>query len=211
MFSKQYKLTQVNYELYSSKIGELPPTGSWPQPGWFGKNARIAFIGQNPGLPQLDEPFEHERNQDVYIKYVIQSPTGQIFQKILEEANLAWDDVAYTNLVKSPTPKNRVPYDYEIEYYKKYLKLQFECLDIQTFVIFGRPAVDNLLGNIPLDYSLKGVSVPWNNDTINALTMPHPSYIHRIGKVIEYTKLVSDFIKEEYASLVLRDQFTGRI
>lgn len=211
MFSKQFKLQNINYEIYDSKIGSLPPSGSWPQPGWFGKNARIAFIGQNPGLPRPDEPFEHERRQECYLKYVIESPTGSIIQNILKQSSLTWDDVVYTNLVKSPTPGNRVPLDYEIEFYKKILKSQLECTNLNVFIIFGKSAVSTLLGEIPIPMCVNDVSVDWSPQPVTAFAVYHPAYIQRIGKVVEYTESISDFIKEQNVTFLLRDQPSGHL
>lgn len=199
MFSKNYKLQQINNEIYDTKIGSLPPTGSWPQPGWFGKNARVAFIGQNPGLPRSDEPFEHERRQDCYIKYVFESPTGKIIQDIISESGLTLDDVAYTNVVKSPTPSNRQAYDYEIAYYKEYLKKQLECTDITTFVIFGKQAVNSLLGEVEIPGQALGANIDWTNKAHKVFAAYHPAYVLRIGKVVEYKTQLINFIKEENA------------
>ena len=194
MFSSKLKLDWINNEIYDSRIGNIPPSGSWPQPGWFGKNARIAFIGQNPGLPQDDEPFEHERHQDTYLKFVVQSSTGRVIDTALTKAGLTWDDVVYTNVVKSPTPGNRSPYDFEIAYYKKYLMAQLENVMIDTFIIFGRSAVSALLGDVPIPVELKGVKVDWNQLSISALAVYHPSYVLRVGKIDAYIGSIVQFI-----------------
>lgn len=209
MFSKTYKLQNINNEIYDTHIGSLPPAGSWPQPGWFGKNARIAFIGQNPGLPKIDEPFEHERNQDTYLRHVAQSPTGKVIHRIIEEAGLTWDDVVYTNLVKCPTPENRKPFDFEVEYYKRYLKQQFECLSISLIIIFGKPAAEGLLGDVSVPNKFMGISTDWNQQSCDIFAAYHPSYVLRIGKVVEYTNEISNFIKENNVALLLRDQSSG--
>lgn len=176
-------LKDFNQSIYDTRFGELPPSGSWPQPGWFGKNAFITFIGQNPGSPRIDEPFEHGRNQETYLNWMCLSPTGRLIKEAIEMSGLTWDDVAYTNIVKSPTPGNRGLTESEITYYKPRLVTQMNLLQPKKIILFGRFSSDNFPHEqMAFNYSHKNVY--------------HPSYVLRIGKSVQYVQELNNFIKE---------------
>ncbi len=177
-------LESLNEEIYNAKFRDIPAKGYWNQPGWFGSNAGIIFVGQNPGVPHKDEPFEHNRNQKVYLDCVKKSPTGKLISECISGADLSWDDVAYTNIVKSPTRDNRQPRADEINFYLPYTIAQLKLIKPKKVVLFGKLAQESI-------HSL----IPELNET-KFLHIYHPSYVLRIGNVVEYKDKIINFLKQ---------------
>lgn len=167
-------LNDLNNDIYDMFIGDESPEGSWAQPGWFGKHATIMFIGQNPGMPKVYEPFKHRKNQEIYLHYVKNSPTGSFISNIIKLLNLDWDDIAYTNIVKVPTKNNNIPSKALVQDYLPILRNQISLVQPKLIVAFGRFAGECL--GMTTFYRVND-----NYDGIPSTMIPHPSYISRLS------------------------------
>ena len=196
------ELDNFNRQVYSLTYKDLPPKGRWVQPGWFGRNTKVVFIGQNPGYGS-DEPdlrTTYEEHQSDYLSYVIKSPTGKLINEVITNAGYDWSEIAYTNIVKSPTPNNRPPTQDEIDFFAVYTFKQLQILGhrVKKVVLFGKVAIKAFMGenkysmNTTRVFTLPGVVYKTG---ILTLFTYHPSYILRKGLEKEYTGFMSSFLK----------------
>ena len=102
-------------------------------PGEGPINAKIFFVGQNPG-----------RNEDLKGKPFV-GLSGNFLDKMLNIANIERKKVFITGAVKCHTPKNRKPSKEEIEKCKPYLLKQIEIINPKLIVILGEVALNALL------------------------------------------------------------------
>lgn len=131
-----------------------------PQPGYIGKNYqqyRILLVGQNPGIC----PPSMKSRDSVYMKALIElgeNPTFLNYEKLyqilqdfipdwpvnrnyfpLEECGLGLEDIAYCNVVRCRTDKNKTPSQKITENcINEHLFKFVEAIDPQVIIFIGK-------------------------------------------------------------------------
>jgi DNA polymerase len=104
-------------------------------PGEGPSNAKIMFLGQNPG-----------RNEDAQGKPFV-GMSGKFFEKLLSQIGLERSEVFITGVVKCRTPKNRPPVKDEVEACKPFFLEQIEIIKPRLIVALGNVALKALFPN----------------------------------------------------------------
>lgn len=125
----------------------------------IGNNARIIYIGQNPGEDEIEAntPFV--------------GPSGRTLNRQLFEAKISRSSLYITNQVKCHTPGNRAPTPTEINHCRPLLAAELDRLPSTTHdvvILAGQTAFDANIGN----YS-----------TLTPAYRPKGAFMQRIGCV----------------------------
>lgn len=104
------------------------PLGDTRQNLVFGKGnpqAALLFIGEGPGGDEdkQGQPFVGR--------------AGQLLDRIIEAAELPWEDIYITNVVKCRPPQNRLPAPAEVEICKSHLREQLRIIQPQFIICLG--------------------------------------------------------------------------
>jgi len=97
-------------------------------PGEGPRNAKVMFVGQNPGSEEDEtgRPFVGR--------------AGKFLTKILAENGIKREDVFITNIVKHVSPQNRKPYPDEVAACLPYLNMQINLIKPKIIVLLGASA-----------------------------------------------------------------------
>ena len=97
-------------------------------PGEGPRNAKVMFVGQNPGSEEDEtgRPFVGR--------------AGKFLTKILTENGIKREDVFITNIVKHVSPQNRKPYPDEVAACLPYLNMQINLIKPKIIVLLGASA-----------------------------------------------------------------------
>jgi len=106
--------------LWSIRVNAVPGEGP--------ANAKIMFLGQNPG-----------RNEDAQGKPFV-GMSGKFFEKLLSQIGLERSEVFITGVVKCHTPKNRPPVKDEVEACKPFFLEQIRIIKPRLIVVLGNVA-----------------------------------------------------------------------
>jgi uracil-DNA glycosylase family 4 len=100
-------------------------------PGEGPLNAKVMFVGQNPGAEEDEtgRPFVGR--------------AGKYLNKTLAEFCIKREDFYITNIVKHTSPQNRKPYPDEIEACLPYLIKQISIIKPKIIVLLGASAKDS--------------------------------------------------------------------
>ncbi|TET10835.1 MAG: uracil-DNA glycosylase [Candidatus Thorarchaeota archaeon] len=103
-------------------------------PGEGPCNASVMFVGEAPGAEEDEtgRPFVGR--------------SGELLVSLLEEIELARDDIFITSILKSRPPKNRTPKKVEINVCRPYLEQQIELIKPRVIVLLGGVAISSLFG-----------------------------------------------------------------
>ena len=118
--------------LYKTRLHVVPGEGNI--------DADIMFIGEAPG-----------RNEDIQGKPFV-GRAGNVFDTLLQVADLTRNDIYLCNILKCRPPGNRNPLDQEI-------KACVGSLDIQIKVV--NPRIIGTLGNFPTTYIFEKFGLPF--------------------------------------------------
>ncbi|MEM2930985.1 MAG: uracil-DNA glycosylase [Thermoproteota archaeon] len=151
-------------------------------PGEGPANAKIMFLGQNPG-----------RNEDAQGKPFV-GVSGKFFEKLLSRIGLERREVFITGVVKCHTPKNRQPVKHEIEACQPYFLEQIEIIKPRLIVILGNVALKALFPNEKISVS-KSHGKLMRNRGITCLLTFHPAAGMRFPSIRR--KMEGDFKKLE--------------
>jgi len=101
-------------------------------PGEGPRNAKVMFVGQNPGSEEDEtgRPFVGR--------------AGKFLTKILAENGIKREDVFITNIVKHVSPQNRKPYPDEVAACLPYLNMQINLIKPKIIVLLGASAKQTL-------------------------------------------------------------------
>ena len=88
-------------------------------------NAKIMIVAQAPGKVE-------DREGRMFI-----GPSGKIFNRLLQNAEIQWQDIYVTNLIKCYLPKCRRPSKDEIEQCTAFLEKEIEFINPQVIVTLG--------------------------------------------------------------------------
>ena len=121
-------MEELNNQIYSCKKCKLWKEAKHGVPGEGPLNAKVMFVGQNPGADEdeLRRPFVGR--------------AGKYLTKTLVEFGIKREDVYITNIVKHVSPQNRKPYDDEVRACLPYLIAQIRIIKPQIIVLLGASA-----------------------------------------------------------------------
>ncbi len=121
-------LEELNYQVYSCKKCRLWQDTRHAVTGEGPINAKVMFVGQNPGAEEdkVGRPFIGR--------------AGKYLTKTLSEFGIKREDVFITNIVKHTSPENRKPFDDEVAACLPYLITQIEIIKPKIIVLLGASA-----------------------------------------------------------------------
>ncbi len=121
-------LEELNYQVYACKKCRLWQGAKHGVPGEGPLNARVMFVGQNPGAEEDEcgRPFVGR--------------AGKFLTKTLAEFGIKREDVYITNIVKHTSPENRKPFADEVAACLPYLITQIEIIKPKIIVLLGASA-----------------------------------------------------------------------
>ncbi|MCL1977251.1 MAG: uracil-DNA glycosylase [Candidatus Bathyarchaeota archaeon] len=121
-------LEEIILQVQKCKKCRLWQTSKQGVPGEGTANAKIMFIGQNPGSEedQTGRPFVGR--------------AGKFLTKTLSEFGIKREDVYITNIVKHTSPENRKPYPDEVATCLPYLTQQIAIIKPKIIVLLGASA-----------------------------------------------------------------------
>lgn len=128
--------------------------------------APIMLIGEGPG-----------ENEDLTgVPFV--GRAGQLLDRILASGGISREnDVYISNVVKCRPPKNRTPYDNEVEACSIYLRNQIELTQASIILLTGATAMIAILGQSQPITKVRGSWIEQNGKWI--MPIFHPSYLLR--------------------------------
>ncbi|HBU27554.1 TPA: uracil-DNA glycosylase [Candidatus Uhrbacteria bacterium] len=128
--------------LYEERI----QSGMQPVIGEGSLQARVVFIGEAPGKKEAlsGRPFC--------------GASGKVLDQLLEESDLAREDVYITNIVKDRPPNNRDPKPEEITLYGPFLDRQLFIIQPQIIATLGRFSMEYILRRYGLEDQLRSIS-----------------------------------------------------
>lgn len=121
-------MEELNMQIYGCKKCRLWNDAKHAVPGEGPINAKVMFVGQNPGADEdeLGRPFVGR--------------AGKYLTKTLEEYGIRREDIFITNIVKHVSPKNRKPFDDEVATCVPYLTAQISFIKPKIIVLLGASA-----------------------------------------------------------------------
>lgn len=121
-------MEDIAQQVYVCKKCRLWQGAKHGVPGEGPLNAKIMLVGQNPGAEEdeVGRPFVGR--------------AGKYLTKVLAENGINREDVFITNIVKHITPKNRHPFDDEIEACLPYLMEEIRIIKPQKILLLGKAA-----------------------------------------------------------------------
>ncbi len=121
-------MEELNSQIYGCKKCRLWQGAKHGVPGEGPINAKVMFVGQNPGAEEdeLGRPFVGR--------------AGKYLTKTLLEFGIKREDVFITNIVKHVSPKNRKPFDDEVRACLPYLIAQIRIIKPKIIVLLGASA-----------------------------------------------------------------------
>jgi uracil-DNA glycosylase len=121
-------MEEFNMQIYGCKKCRLWQGAKHAVPGEGPLNAKVMFVGQNPGADEdeLGRPFVGR--------------AGKFLNKTLSEYGIKREDIFITNIVKHVSPKNRKPFDDEVRACLPYLIAQIKAIKPEIIVLLGASA-----------------------------------------------------------------------
>jgi uracil-DNA glycosylase family 4 len=121
-------LEELNYQVYACKKCRLWQGAKHGVPGEGPSNAKVMFVGQNPGAEEdeIGRPFVGR--------------AGKFLTKTLAEFGIKREDVFITNIVKHTSPENRKPFADEVAACLPCLITQIEIIKPKIIVLLGASA-----------------------------------------------------------------------
>ena len=139
--------------------------------GWGDKDSSIIFIGSNP-TQRIKEN-----------RLCFQSNTIKPLFRALLELGYKSKDFYFTNKVKCPTPKNRVPMKKETTLCESFLQHELDVVKPKIIICLGK--YTSVEYGIPKMYT--GIYIGEHSE-VKVYLFPHPSYINRFPKNYEKFK-----------------------
>ncbi len=121
-------MEDFNTKIYSCKKCRLWQGAKHGVPGEGPLDAKVMFVGQNPGADEdeLGRPFVGR--------------SGKYLTKTLAENGINREEVFITNIVKHVSPENRKPFNDEIRACLPYLAAQITFIKPKIIVLLGASA-----------------------------------------------------------------------
>lgn len=121
-------LADLNKQINNCRKCRLWQGAKHAVPGEGPPNAKLMFVGQNPG-----------REEDETGKPFV-GRAGKFLTKTLTEYGLKRENFYITNIVKHVSPENRKPYANEVEACLPYLMTQINIIKPKIIVLLGASA-----------------------------------------------------------------------
>jgi DNA polymerase len=121
-------LEEIALQVQECQKCRLWQTSTYGVPGEGPANAKIMFIGQNPGA-------EEDKTGKPFI-----GRAGKFLTKTLTEFGIKREEVYITNIVKHTSPENRKPHPDEITTCLPYLTQQIAIIKPKFIVLLGASA-----------------------------------------------------------------------
>jgi uracil-DNA glycosylase len=160
-------IEEINSEVYVCKRCRLWQGAKHGVPGEGPLNAKVMFVGQNPGADEdeVGRPFVGR--------------AGKYLTKTLIEFGIKREEIFITNIVKHVSPQNRKPYDDEVRACLPYLITQIRIIKPQIIVLLGASAKETP-----------------RMDGIECIQIIHPSAAMRFTKMREKFRVqIADLAK----------------
>jgi DNA polymerase len=121
-------MDELNTQIYGCKKCRLWKDAKHAVPGEGPLNAKVMFVGQNPGADEdeLGRPFIGR--------------AGKYLTKTLAEYGIKREEIFITNIVKHVSPKNRKPFPDEVAACLPYLTAQIKFIQPKIIVLLGASA-----------------------------------------------------------------------
>ena len=121
-------MEEFNMQIYGCKKCRLWQGAKHAVPGEGPLNAKVMFVGQNPGADEdeVGRPFIGR--------------AGKFLSKTLAEYGIKREDIFITNIVKHVSPKNRKLFDDEVRACLPYLITQIKTVKPEIIVLLGASA-----------------------------------------------------------------------
>jgi DNA polymerase len=191
---KQKELEQIAEEVKKCRKCEIGSTRKNAVAGEGNPNARIMFIGEEPGADEdaQGRPFVGR--------------AGQLLDRIIAAMRLSREDVFIGNILKSRPPENRTPKAEEIINCLPYLQKQIEIIKPEIIVALGAYAAQTLLETTKPIGQLRGHFFDYytglGKPPIKLLATFHPAYLLR-NYTVESRQKVWEDMKTVLAALDL--------
>jgi DNA polymerase len=155
-------------KLYSQDISQTTNKPTYSEyetivPGEGSVNATIMFIGEAPGESEskLARPFVGR--------------SGKILREMLAQADISFDTVYITNIVKWRPPNNRAPSNSEIAFcFETYLEKEIEIIQPRILCTLGASALKSFLPGKRSMMDIRGKIYAYKN--ILLLPTIHPAF-----------------------------------
>jgi len=121
-------LEEIRLQVQKCKKCRLWQTATCGVPGEGPADAKVMFIGQNPGA-------EEDRSGRPFV-----GRAGKFLTKTLAEFGICREEVYITNIVKHTSPDNRKPYPDEVTLCLPYLIQQIGLIKPKIIVLLGASA-----------------------------------------------------------------------
>ncbi len=121
-------MEELNLQIYNCKKCRLWQGAKHSVPGEGPSNAKVMFVGQNPGADEdeLGRPFIGR--------------AGKYLTKTLLEYGIKREEIFITNIVKHVSSQNRKPFDDEVRACLPYLVAQIKFVKPKIIVLLGASA-----------------------------------------------------------------------
>jgi len=169
LFEKQEALDILNYQIEICEKCSLSTTRKYALTGEGNIDTSILFVALSPGIKE-------DAENRMFI-----GPSGQVFNKLLQIADIERESVYMTNLVKCILPKNRKPKLNEIQLCSSFLNDEIEIIQPQIIVPLGYYATRSILIKYQADPSKAEMSFKNINgqllflDNMKIFPLTHPS------------------------------------
>jgi uracil-DNA glycosylase family 4 len=122
------ELEELNIQVYNCRKCRLWQDAKHSVPGEGPLDAKVMFVGQNPGMDEdkIGRPFVGR--------------AGKYLTKTLAEFGVKREDVFITNIVKHVSPENRKPFPDEVAACLPYLITQIRIIKPRIIVLLGASA-----------------------------------------------------------------------
>jgi len=123
-----WSMEEFSHQIYGCRKCRLWEGAKHAVPGEGPLDAKVMFVGQNPGADEdeLGRPFVGR--------------AGKYLTKTLNEYGIRREDVFITNIVKHVSPQNRKPFDDEVRACLPYLTAQINFIKPKIIVLLGASA-----------------------------------------------------------------------
>ncbi len=166
---KRKLLDELNNQIRTCERCSLSITRKNALIGEGNIDARIMFVALSPGA-----------KEDIQNRMFV-GPSGQVFNRLLDKADINRESVFMTNLVKCILPKNRKPKTNEIESCSRFLEEEISIIQPEVIVPLGYYATRAIIVKYHTDPSILNMSFKSINgrllfsDKIKVFPLTHPS------------------------------------